>query len=46
MSSTRVRSYNGNSVVINVSSLVKFLLKLGVTLARLNTTRVQGSAIY
>lgn len=27
-------SYNGDSVVVNVSSLVKLLLKLGVTLAR------------
>lgn len=35
MSSVRVvRSYNRDSVVVNVSSLVKLLLKLGVTLAR------------
>lgn len=35
MSSARVvRSYNGDTVVVNVSSLVKLLLKLGVTLAR------------
>lgn len=35
MSSARVaRSYNRDTVVVNVSSLVKLLLKLGVTLAR------------
>lgn len=35
MSTARVASsYNGDSVVVNVSSLVKLLLKLGVTLAR------------
>lgn len=29
-----VGPYNSNTVVVNVSSLVKLLLKLGVTLAR------------
>jgi hypothetical protein len=42
----RGMAYNGDTVIVNVGSLVEFLLELGVSLARLDTTRVQRSAIH